>query len=97
MLIDALEFVLYNAYVQFGSYLFKHILGIPMGGNASPFIAGIYLAWNEYQFITLSKTNSSLAKQLTYNSRYLDDFAVVNLKDFSGITKNIYHHINIGT
>ena len=37
MLIDALEFVLYNAYVQFGGYLFKQILGIPMGVNASRF------------------------------------------------------------
>ena len=47
MLIDALEFVLYNTYVQFGGNLFKQILGIPMGGNASPFIADLYLAWNE--------------------------------------------------
>ena len=46
MLIDALELTLYNTYVQFGGYIFKQILGIPMGGNASPFIADSYLAWS---------------------------------------------------
>ena len=46
MLIDALEYTLYNTHVQFGGYIFKQILGIPMGGNASPFIADSYLAWS---------------------------------------------------
>ena len=65
MLIDALEFVLYNTYVQFGGYLFKQILlRHSNGGNASPFIADLYLTCNEYQFI--KKNNSSLAKQLPY-------------------------------
>ena len=42
-LLDALKFVLYNTYVQFGDEIFLQIKGIPMGGNASPFIADLYL------------------------------------------------------
>ena len=32
--------------------LFLQILGIPMGGNASPFIADLYLSWCEYCYVT---------------------------------------------
>ena len=31
---------------------FKQILGIPMGGNASSFIADLYLSWCEYCYMT---------------------------------------------
>ena len=50
-LLDALKFVLYNTYVKFGNTIFKQIQGISMGGNASPFIADLYLAWNEYCYM----------------------------------------------
>jgi hypothetical protein len=38
-LLDALHFILNETYVQFGGFLFRQKLGIPMGGNASPFVA----------------------------------------------------------
>ena len=41
---------------------------------------------------TLSKTNSSLAKQLTYDNIYQGDIAVANLKDLSDIHKAFNHH-----
>ena len=50
-LLDALKFVLYNTYVTFGDIIFKQIQGIPMGGNASPFIADLYLSWSEYCYM----------------------------------------------
>ena len=91
-LIEALKFILFNTYVQFGGHVFKQILGIPMGGNASPFIADLYLSWNEYQFMDkLSKANFDLARDFVYNSRYLDDIAIVNYSDFGKISKDIYH------
>ena len=37
-LLDALKFILQNTYVQFAGNFFKQIQGIPMGGNASPFL-----------------------------------------------------------
>ena len=96
-LLDALKFILYNTYVQFAGYIFRQIRGIPMGGNASPFIADLYLAWHEFCFMeniirSKSIANYKLARLLSLNSRYIDDIAVVNLLGFEKIAKDIYHH-----
>ena len=62
-----------------------------MGGNASPFIADLYLSWCEYYYMTkLVKTDNAIAKLLSYNCRYLDDICTVDLKYFSDIAKDIY-------
>ena len=62
-----------------------------MGGNASPFINGLYLSWCEYCYVTkLTRTDYNLTKRLSYNCRYLDDICTVNLKDFGTISKDIY-------
>ena len=62
-----------------------------MGGNASPFIADLYLSWCEYCYVTkLTKTDYNLAKILSYNFRYLDDICTVNLNDFGTISIYIY-------
>ena len=95
-LLDALKFILYNTYIQFGGNIFKQIKGIPMGGNASPFIADLYLAWHEFCFMSKlmsskSSTDHKLAKVLSSNSRYLDDIAVINYLNFGNIAKQIYH------
>ena len=95
-LLDALKFILYNTYVQFAGYIFKQVKGIPMGGNASPFIADLYLAWHEYCYmyrLSKSKLESDidLAKTLSNNSRYIDDISVINYLGFGRIAKDIYH------
>ena len=95
-LLEALKFILYNTYVQFAENIFKQVKGIPMGGNASPFIADLYLAWHEYCYMyKLSKSKSesdiNLAKCLSNNSRYIDDISVVNYLGFGSIAKVIYH------
>ena len=46
-LLDALKYLLYNTCVQFAGNIFKQTQGIPMGGNALPFIADLCLAWAE--------------------------------------------------
>ena len=95
-LLDALKYILYNTYVQFAGNIFKQIQGIPMGGNASPFIADLCLAWDEYCFmqeLSKSKTKSDLelAKTLSSNSRYIDDISTINYLGFGEIAKRIYH------
>ena len=95
-LLDALEFVLFNTYVKFGDTIFKQIQGIPMGGNASPFIADLYLAWSEYCYMEkLSRSkldyDIKLANLFSKNSRYIDDIAVINFLGFGSIAKEIYH------
>ena len=90
-LLEALETILFNTYIQFNESILKQILGIPMGGNASPFIADLYLSWCEYCYMTkVVKTDYKLAKLLSYNCRYLDDICTINLKYFGDIAKDIY-------
>ena len=67
-----------------------------MGGNASPFIADLCLAWAEYCFmveLVKSKDPSDykLARTLSNNSRYIDDISVINHLGFGGLAKRIYH------
>ena len=62
-----------------------------MGGNASPFIADLYLSWCEYCYMTkVVKTDYTLAKLLSYNCRYLDDICTINLQNYGDIAKDIY-------
>ena len=90
-LLEALEIILFNIYIQFNGCIFKQILGIPMGGNASPFIADLYLSWCKYCYMTkIVKTDYAMAKLLSYNCKYLDDICTVNLKYFGDIAKYIY-------
>nr|NIQ20721.1 hypothetical protein [Gammaproteobacteria bacterium] len=90
-LLNALHFILNETYVQFGGFVFRQKLGIPMGGNASPFIADLFLAWREYKFIAENiKHNFSLVKSLSNNSRYIDDILVLNYLDFGYLAEKIY-------
>ena len=50
-LLEALELILFNTNIQFNGSIFKQMLRIPMGGNASPFIADLYLSWCEYCYM----------------------------------------------
>ena len=95
-LLNALHYILYETYVQFAGNKFKQTKGIPMGGNASPFIADLCLAWAEYCFMQeLSKSNNpvdcKLARLLSNNSRYIDDISVINFLGFGELAKRIYH------
>ena len=92
-LLKTLEIILFNTYIQFNWCIFKQRLGIPMGGNASPFnlIADLYLSWSEYCYMTkIVKTNYAIAKLLSYNCRYLNDFCTANFKYLGDIAKDIY-------
>ena len=66
-LLEALEVILFNMYIQFNGNVFKQIISIIMGGSASPFIADLYLSWCEYCYVTkLKKTDYNLTR-LSYN------------------------------
>ena len=96
---NSLKFLLFNTYIKFGPYIFKQILGIPMGGNVSPLITDLFLLSLEYKFVRdlvdSSKKNNlpdklALAKALSNNSRYIDDILVCNFKKFDEVAKLIY-------
>ena len=72
--------------------------GIPMGGNASPLIADLFLANLEFKYMdklvsSKSPENSRMAKKLSDNNRYIDDIGVCNMNnnnDFMICSKNVY-------
>ena len=57
-----------------------------MGGNASPFIADLYLSWCEYCYMTdIVKTDYAVGKLISYICRSLENIFKVNLKYFGDI------------
>ena len=91
-LLDTLEFILLNTYIQFGQHLFLQSKGIPMGGNASPLIADLYLSWLEYKYLDKLVKNKefNLVNYLKYNCRFIDDIVTPNVDNFIKIALDIY-------
>ena len=90
--LDSLHFILYNTYVIFGPYTFLQTKGIPMGGNASPLIADLYLAWLDFKYLTklVKRKDFQLVYDLASTSRYIDDIITPNLENFGEIASQIY-------
>ena len=94
----ALDYLLFNSFVRFGPHVFKQIKGIPMGGNASPLVADLFLANLEFRYMdklvsSKSPENLRMAKKLSNNSRYIDAIGVCymnNNNDFMICSKDIY-------
>ena len=61
-----------------------------MGGNASPFIADLYLSWYEYCNMTKEVKNDYALAKLLHDCRYLDDICTTNLQNFGDIAEDIY-------
>jgi ubiquitin C-terminal hydrolase len=89
--LDMLNFILRNSYVQFAGLLFRQDHGIGMGGNASPIIADLTLIADEINYMTeLVKTDADRARLLSNTCRFQDDIAPPNCKYFGSISKDIY-------
>ena len=48
---DALSYLLDNIYIRFGTKLYRHIVGIPMGTNCVPLVADLFLYCYERDFM----------------------------------------------
>ena len=46
-----IEFLIDNIFVQFGGRLFCQVIGIPMGTNCAPLLAGLFLYSYENEFL----------------------------------------------
>ena len=89
--LEAIKVILFNNYVRCGPYIFHQKKGIPMGDNCSPFLADLYLSWLEFKFMKeIMVSDKKLAKQLSNNSRYLDDISVLNFTNFGFVSRRIY-------
>ena len=71
----ALNFLLDNIYIRFGSKLYRQIVGIPMSNNCAPLVADLFLFCYERNFmLSLSEDyQSDVIEAFNSTSRYLDD------------------------
>ncbi len=79
-LMEMIVFLIDNIFVTCGKYVFRQIIGIPMGTDCAPFLANLFLYAYEFQYL------EKLAKQRSFNTlerfkktaRFLDDLFIAN-------------------
>ena len=86
--LEAPTFILENIYIEFGSKLYRQILGIPMGTNCAPLAATLILFSYERVFMqSLSDDNqSNVIDAFNSASRYLDDLLNIDSNFFDSIS-----------
>jgi sulfur relay (sulfurtransferase) DsrC/TusE family protein len=91
-IIEAIEFLIKNAHVKFGSLIFRQICGIPMGMIPAPGFAKLGLGIDEFNYCSklLKDKRIDILKKLINMVRYIDDVGVANFLDFGDLAKEIY-------
>ena len=89
---EALIYLLDNIYIRFGTKLYRHIVGIPMGTNCAPLVADLFLFCYERDFSTsLSDVKQAeIIEAFKSTSRYLDDLLNIDNPYFEGMVNRIY-------
>ena len=74
---DALQFLLDNIFIRFGSKLYRQIVGMPMGTNCAPLVSDLFVVFFCYErdfMLSLSDNNPIyIIEVFNSTSRYLDD------------------------
>ena len=87
----AIDFLIDNIYVRFGSSVFRQVIGIPMGTNSAPLLADLFLHTFEYDFMVKTmKSDITKAIQFSNTFRYIDDLFIINNVDFGNYISAIY-------
>ncbi len=92
-MIKAVNFLLDNIFVRFGTTVYRQKVGIPMGTNCAPLIADLFLYCYESQFMAKllkDPTKIDLVQEFNNTFRYLDDILTLNNPDFGNFVKDIY-------
>eukprot|EP00808_Paulinella_micropora_P016466 g30538.t1 len=83
MLSSWFDFLIDNTFIQFGSLLFRQVIGIPMGTKCAVFTADLYLFSYEFDFIyRLRYRQYDLVKKFRFTLRYFDDILNINNHHF---------------
>ena len=87
----AIDFLIDNIYVRFGSSVFRQVIGIPMGTNSAPLLADLFLHTFEYDFMVKTmKHDITKAIQFSNTFRYIDDLFSIKNVDFGNYISAIY-------
>ena len=76
----ALTFLLDNIFIGFGTKLYRQVVGIPMGTNCAPLVAGLFLFCYERDFMLSLSDDKQTYVIDAFNtpSRYLDNILNIN-------------------
>ena len=87
-----ISYLLDNIYIRFGTKLYRHIVGIPMGTNCAPLVADLFLYCYERDFMdSLNHDNQAdVIEAFISTSRYLDDLLNIDNPYFEGMVNQIY-------
>ena len=77
---DALTFFLDNNFIRFGTKLYRHVVGIPMGTNCAPLVAYLFLFCYERDFMMpfSDDKQADVIEALNTASKDLDDILNIN-------------------
>ena len=89
---DALNFLLNNIFIRFGTKLYRQVVGIPMDTNCASLVAYLILCCYERDFMmSLSDDKQAdVIDALNTTSRYLDDILNINNVYFDNMVSQIY-------
>ena len=89
---DALTFLLDNIFIQFGTKLYRQVVGIPIGTNCAPLVADLYLfCYERHLMMSLSDDkHDDVIDAFNTSSRYLDNILNVNYIYFDNMVSQIY-------
>ena len=64
-----------NSFIQFGTMLYKQVVGIPMGTYCAPLVANLFLFCYERDFMMylFDDKQADIIDSFNTTSRYLDD------------------------
>ena len=88
----ALTFLLDDNYIRYGTKVYRHIVGIPMGTNCAPLVSDLFLFCYERDFIMSLSADKDAEIIKAFNStyRYLDDVFNIDNTYFDGMIKQMY-------
>ena len=91
-IINMLNFLIDNIFVEYGGVIFQQTIGIPMGTNCAPLLADLFLYTYEAEFIqTLVKSKKKkLAQSFNLTFRYIDDVLSLSNTKFEDHLHLIY-------
>ena len=90
--INMLEFLIDNIFVEFEGRLFQQIVGIPMRTNYAPLLADLFLFSYESEFLETLVKNKKIkeARSFNFTFRYIDNVLSINNPNFSDWVPLIY-------
>jgi len=91
-IVNMLNFLIDNIYVQFGGRIYQQTIGIPMGTNCAPLLADLFLYSYEAEFIQQLCKSGVKKQSMSFNFtfRYIDDVLSLNNPKFHEYLGDIY-------